>query len=169
MEFIVRRHEFFEVAGLRELLLARDRGIQLGVQCSIRLQRQQAHDLQLQRLTQEMRLLRAMHVDAAHHRCVLRKYLDQTFLVEAHQRIADRRRTDAELFGERGARQRRSRRQLQRNDHAAQAVEHLRRGLTVAVEPGGGAGGRAFRRERGLIHRNAGMRRKRLATDALIH
>ena len=88
-----------------------------------------------------MRLLRQPHVDPADHGRILREDVDQAFLLEPHQRIADRRRADAELAGQRGARQRRSRRQFQRNDHAAQALEHLRRGLAIAIEPLGGTRG----------------------------
>jgi len=92
VELVVGCHEFFESTGLRELLLPRDGRVEPGDQRLVRLQREHAHDLQFQRLAQEMRLLRAVHVDAADHRCILRKHLDQAFLLEAHQRVADRRR-----------------------------------------------------------------------------
>ena len=143
MELVVGGHEFLEIAGFGKLLLARDHGVELGDQRSVVLDGEATHDFQFQRLPQEMRLLGAADVDPAHDRGVLREHLDQTFFVEPHQRVTDRRRTDPELPGKCRARQRRSRRQRQRNDHAAQPVEHLRRGLAVAIEPFGGTRGRA--------------------------
>ena len=81
-----------------------------------------------------MRLLGEPDIDPADQRGILREDVDQAFLGEPHQRVADRRRTDAELLGQGGARQRRSRRQRQRKDHVAQPLEYLRRGLAVAIE-----------------------------------
>src|SRR5262245_14517702 len=152
MELVVGGHEFLERAGLQDLQLPRDGRVELGNQRLIRLQRQHAHDLQFQRLAQEMRLLRAVYVDPADDRRILREHLDQSFLVEAHQCIADRRRGYAELFRQRRARQRRARRQLQRDDHAAQPFEDLRRRLAVAIKPPARTGGDTATGDDGLIH-----------------
>jgi len=73
------------------------------------LERQALDDFQLQRLTQEMRLLRKTDVDPADDGGILRKHFDQSLFLKPHQRIADRRRADAELPGQRVARQGRSR------------------------------------------------------------
>ena len=54
-----------------------------------------------------MRLLRHRDVDPADHRGVLQEHLDQPLLCKAHQGIAVRRRTGAELPGQAVARQRR--------------------------------------------------------------
>ena len=68
------------------------------------LDREPAHDFEFDCLSQEMRLLRQPDVDPADHGCILREDVDKPFFFKPHQRIADRRRTDAELAGERGAR-----------------------------------------------------------------
>ena len=91
------------------------------------------------------------------------------FFLQAHQRIADRRRTDAELSGQRGARQRRPRRQIKRDDHAAQAFEHLWRRLTIAIQPLGGTQAGAAGSDLRWTHRTNDHFKKVLASDALIH
>ena len=115
--------------------------------------RQRAHDFQLNRLPQEMRLLGQAHIDPADNGGILRKDVDQAFFLQPHQRIAYRRRTDAELPGQRGARQRRSRRQIKRDDHAAQALENLGRRLTIAIQPLGGTQAGAARSYLRWAHR----------------
>src|SRR5229473_770911 len=106
MEVVVGSHEFLEVPRLGESLLQRDGAVQLADQGLGMLERQALDDFQLQRLTQEMRLLRKTDVDPADDGGVLRKDFDQSLFLKAHQRIADRRRADAELLGQRVARQR---------------------------------------------------------------
>ena len=86
-----------------------------------------------------MRLLRQADVDPADDGGVLREDLDQSLFLEAHQRITDRRRADAELLGQRVARQWRAGWQLKRSDQLSQPLEHLRRRLPVTVEPAGGS------------------------------
>ena len=114
VEFVVGGHETFEIAGLGELLLARDGRVEFGDERLVMMsQCEPAHDFEFDRLAQEMRLLRQPHVDPADHGRILRKHLDQTFFFQPHQRVADRRRANPELPGQCGARQRRSRRQLQ--------------------------------------------------------
>ena len=169
MELIVGGHELFEIAGLGELLLARDRRVEFGGEGFVMAERQHAHDFELDRLPQEMRLLGQPHIDPADHGGILREDVDQAFLFEPHQRVADRRRADPELAGQCCARQRRSRRQFQRDDHAAQALEYLRRGLAVAIEPVGGTrGGAAGGNLRGSHQTNRPFQ-KVLASNALIH
>src|SRR5712672_1579303 len=75
VEFIVGGHEFFELAGLGELLLARDRSVQLGDEGLVMADREPAHDFQFNRLAQEMRLLRQSHIDPADHSRVLREHV----------------------------------------------------------------------------------------------
>ena len=67
--------------------------------------REPAHDFEFDCLPQEMRLLRQPYVDATDDGRILRENVDQAFLLEPHQCIADRRRTDAELPRPCGARQ----------------------------------------------------------------
>jgi len=138
MEIIVGSHEFLEVAGSGAFLLQRNCAVQLVHQGIDMLQPERLDDFQLQRLPQEVSLLRQSHIDPAHDRGMLREDVDQAFLLEPHQRVADRGRTDAELRGKCCARQGRSGRQFERDDHVAQPLEHLGCGLTVAIEPVGG-------------------------------
>ncbi len=106
MELVVGGHEFLEVALLCKLLLARDRRVEVGDDRRIMADRQRANDLQLNRLSQEVCLLRQAHIDPADDGGILREDVDQAFLREPHQRIADRCRTDPELARQRSARQR---------------------------------------------------------------
>jgi len=138
VEIIVGDHEGFEIAGLGQLLLMADHAVEIRGQRLVFGERQHPHDLELQRLPQEMRLLRQPHVDPADDGGMLREDVDQALFLEPHQGVADRRRADAELGGEPRPRQRRSRRQLKRNDRAAQPLKHLRRGLPFAIQPFGG-------------------------------
>ncbi|GAA0005839.1 hypothetical protein BRDID11002_58430 [Bradyrhizobium diazoefficiens] len=59
MEVVVGGHERLELAGLRELLLECDGVVEADDQGVVMLLREQADDLELQRLAQEMRLLGA--------------------------------------------------------------------------------------------------------------
>ena len=168
VELVVGGHEFFEVADLGILLLAGNRRVKFGDERFVVMDREPTHDFEFDRLPQEMRLLRQPHVDPADHGGILREDVDEAFLFEPHQRIADRRRADAELSGECGARQRRPRRQFQRDDHAAEALEYLRRGLAIAIEPVGRTRGCAAGYDLRGSHRATG-RSKGLASDTLIH
>ena len=103
VEVIIGRHELLEVSGLGEFLLKRNGVVQLADQRLGVFERQRLDDFELQRLTQEMRLLRQADVDPADDGGVLREDLDQSLFLEAHQRITDRRRADAELAGQCGA------------------------------------------------------------------
>ena len=121
-----------------------------------------------------MRLLRQADVDPADDGGVLRKDLDQSLFLKAHQGVADRRRTDAKLLGQGGPRQRRSRRQRQRGDQLAQPLEYLGRGLPVAVEPVGGAVRRAAQDDRRwtILMARSNFRKSRLdliCTNVLVH
>jgi hypothetical protein len=84
-----------------------------------------------------MSLLRQADVDPADDGGVLRKDFNEPFLLKAHQRIADRRRADAELLRQFVARQRRAGWQRQRGNQPPQPFEYLRRRLPITVEPAG--------------------------------
>jgi len=81
-----------------------------------------------------VRLRGRLEVDAAHERGVLREDVDEAFLAELHQRIAHGGLAQAVAACEFGAGQHRGRREFERDDHLAQAFEHLRRGMARAVE-----------------------------------
>jgi hypothetical protein len=58
--------------------------------CRIGFHRQVTYDLQLDRPAQELSLPCLFEIDRADDRGVLRKYFDKPFLLQAHQRVADR-------------------------------------------------------------------------------
>ncbi len=134
VEGLVGRHEFLVLAGGVADTLAVDAGLQPLDQQGIGLLRQHVHDFQLDRPSQEVRLARRGDVDAADHRGVLRIDLDQGFLGQFHERVADRRLAQAVGLGQRHARQRRAGRQFEGHDLFAQMFEDLRRGVSRAVQ-----------------------------------
>jgi hypothetical protein len=81
-----------------------------------------------------MRLPGLRDVDAAHDRLVLRKDVDEAFLLESHQRIAHRRLTDAEARRELGARQEHPGWQFERDDPLVQVIDHLGRRMARSIE-----------------------------------
>jgi hypothetical protein len=83
VEVVIGSHEFLELPGLGEFLLQRDSAIQLVNQLFGVIERQRLDDFQLERLAQEMRLLRQANVDPADDGGVLRKDFDQPLFREA--------------------------------------------------------------------------------------
>jgi hypothetical protein len=131
---LVGQHETVVILGLECRLLLRDERLQAGYQHRLRRGGQQMHQLQLDRLPQEMRLLGRRHIDRPHHRRMLGKDVDQPFLFQPQQGVADRRQAQVEIFGQLDARQHGARLDGERNDHAPQMVENLRRRMTLAVQ-----------------------------------
>jgi hypothetical protein len=109
-------------------------GLHLLGQSRRRLQRELAHQLQLDGAAQEMRLARRRDVDAADQRGVLREHVHEPFFVEAQQRLAHRRLAHSEVVGQFLPRQHGAGCQLQRQDGVAQLLQHLGRGQAGAVE-----------------------------------
>ncbi len=134
MKDLVGGGEGLDILSLHERLLLGQAGFQSRDQPWVGSMRKIPHQFELKGTPQEMRLPGKRQVDGADDGGMLRKDLDEPFLLQPHQRIANGRRAYSVLSGEGVTGEDRARRQGKGQDRFPHPFEDLGSRLATAFK-----------------------------------